>query len=163
MNRIRYCGLVLVLACASAPPAAAPPGAPAGAAVATPPATPAPRPPVAQREPHSETLHGLLRSDDYFWLRRKGTPEVETYLRTEQLLSERIQRVDSIAWVRDNHTLFYVTEDDAKRPFKLWRHSLGDDPAHDASVYEEKDAKFNLGVSRSRSDAYVLLESGSHT
>jgi oligopeptidase B len=72
--------LALAAACAAvpAPPPAAPPPAPA---VATPPAPL--RPPVARREPHPTTLHGETLADDYFWLRQKGTPEVEAYLNAE--------------------------------------------------------------------------------
>ena len=41
------------------------------------------QPPVARKVPHTFQLHGETLTDDYFWLRNKGTPEVEQYLRTE--------------------------------------------------------------------------------
>jgi protease II len=31
----------------------------------------------------------------------------------------------SVAWAADNRTLFYVTEDAAMRPHRLWRHAPG--------------------------------------
>ena len=40
-------------------------------------------PPVAQTRPYSRTVHGETLTDPYFWLREKGTPEVETYLKAE--------------------------------------------------------------------------------
>jgi oligopeptidase B len=40
-------------------------------------------PPVATKRPHSVTLHGDTRVDDYFWLREKGTAEVTAYLEAE--------------------------------------------------------------------------------
>ncbi|TMA28421.1 MAG: hypothetical protein E6J78_07115, partial [Deltaproteobacteria bacterium] len=43
----------------------------------------APQPPIARKEPKDVTVHGDKRIDDYFWLRNKGTPEVERYLRAE--------------------------------------------------------------------------------
>jgi oligopeptidase B len=82
-------------------------------------------------------------------------------LRTGQLRSERIEKVDSAAWANDNATMFYVTEDPAKRPFRLYRHRLGAD--RDDLVYEEKDRLFRLDVLRTRSKAYLLLSSDSLT
>jgi oligopeptidase B len=46
-------------------------------------AGPAPTPPVAPRHEHVQTFHGQKFDDPYFWLRNKGTPEVEQYLEAE--------------------------------------------------------------------------------
>jgi oligopeptidase B len=40
-------------------------------------------PPVAERRPVTTELHGRSRTDEYDWLRAKGTPEVTTYLEDE--------------------------------------------------------------------------------
>ena len=45
-------------------------------------------PPVAAIRPHSVTLHGDTRVDDYFWLREKGSAEVTTYLEAENAYAE---------------------------------------------------------------------------
>jgi oligopeptidase B len=82
-------------------------------------------------------------------------------LRTGALLPEEIQRVASVAWAADGKTLFYTTEDDAKRSYRLWRHRLGE--KQDALLYEEQDERFRLHVSRSRSRAWLFLDSASHT
>ena len=84
-------------------------------------------------------------------------------LRTGKLGRERIPKVSSIAWAANNQTLFYVTDDPAKRPYRLYRHALSAESSGDAMVYEEADEKFALDVSRSRSRAYVFVESSSHT
>ena len=83
-------------------------------------------------------------------------------LRKGQLLEERIPRVDSVAWASDGKTLFYTVENDAKRSYRLYRHRLGS-KSPDPLVYEEKDEMFELNVGRTRSDAYLLLASNSHT
>ena len=82
-------------------------------------------------------------------------------LRAGAVLPDRIEKVVSTAWAADDRTLYYVTEDAAKRPYRLYRHALGA-PA-DELVYEETDALFNLTVERTRSRRYVLLTSGSFT
>lgn len=84
-------------------------------------------------------------------------------LRTGALLGERIEKVSTAAWAADNQTFFYVTEDDAKRAFRLWRHRLGDDVERDALLYEETDELFRIGVWRTRSKAFLMLSISSHT
>src|SRR5207244_12272061 len=83
-------------------------------------------------------------------------------LRTGELLPERVERVDSLAWASDNKTIFYVTEDAVtKRNDKLFRHVLGSDK-YDL-VYEEKDELFDIGVERTRDKAIILLGAFSKT
>jgi oligopeptidase B len=82
-------------------------------------------------------------------------------LRTGVHEPDRIEKVVSVAWAADNQTLFYVAEDPAKRPYRLYRHRLG--ATADELVYEEQDALFNLHVERSRSLAYLFASSASFT
>ncbi len=82
-------------------------------------------------------------------------------LATGALLADRREKVGAVAWAADGTTFFYVTEDEAKRPYRLWRHRLG--AATDDLLYEERDELFRLHVERSRSRAYLFLASGSHT
>jgi oligopeptidase B len=82
-------------------------------------------------------------------------------LRTGALLPDRIERVGAVAWAADPGTFFYVTEDDAKRPYRLWRHRLGTGP--DDLVFEEPDELFRVHVWRSRSRQLLLAASGSFT
>jgi oligopeptidase B len=84
-------------------------------------------------------------------------------LRTGRLGPESIPKVASVAWARDNATLFYVVEDHAKRPYRLYRHRVGTPAAKDTLVYEEPDERFRLGVVRSRSREYLFLAIGSMT
>jgi oligopeptidase B len=77
-------------------------------------------------------------------------------------LPDRASRVSgffSVEWTADNATLFYVTEDAAKRPYRLYRHSLG--AANDELVFEEKDELFRLAIHRSRDKKYLFARSQS--
>ncbi len=80
-------------------------------------------------------------------------------LRTGELLPDRIEKTGSVDWAADGKTLFYTVEDDAKRPYRLYRHVLG--VMEDTLVYEETDAQFNLEASRSRSKAFLFVTSES--
>lgn len=83
-------------------------------------------------------------------------------LRTGEHLSFRRERVTSVAWDNDNQTIYYGVEDDeTKRSFQVWRHSLGS--AEHELVFEEMDESFNVGVGRTRSREWLVIQSGSHT
>jgi oligopeptidase B len=106
-------------------------------------------------------------------------------LLTSELVHYRVERVTSVAWSSDNRTLFYVVEDEVtKRSWQLWRHEFearaatgnqramaeeskyprdGGSTAGDKLIYEEKDERFRIDIERTRSGAYLLLVSSSHT
>jgi oligopeptidase B len=65
------------------------------------------------------------------------------------------------AWSADGTALFYVTVDDAWRPFRVWRHLIGSPAADDVVVFEETDEKFGVGVGLSRSERYLMIGSSS--
>jgi oligopeptidase B len=84
-------------------------------------------------------------------------------LRTGKMLVDHAERVDSVAWANDNKTIFYTVEDEvSKRSYQMYRHTVGTSGS-DALVYEEKDEKFDIGTGKTRSKAYLLLFSESHT
>jgi oligopeptidase B len=61
------------------------------------------------------------------------------------------------AWSLDGSALFYVTVDDAWRPYRVWRHMVGAPAADDVIVHEEADEKFRVGVALTRSQRYLVL------
>jgi oligopeptidase B len=84
-------------------------------------------------------------------------------LRTGKTLFDRAERVGSVAWANDNKTIFYTQEDAvAKRQYQMFRHTAGT-AGPDTLVYEERDERFELDASKTRSGAYIFLVSGSHT
>ena len=83
-------------------------------------------------------------------------------LRTGALVEDVAEKTGSVAWAADNKTLFYTVEDHAKRHYRVYRHVLGSGKP-DGLVYEEQDERFNVGVHRTRSRKYILMEVGSHT
>src|SRR5260370_15044248 len=65
-------------------------------------------------------------------------------LETGAVLADRVEKVSSAAWSADNSILFYVTEDEAKRPYRLWRHRLR--PAADPLLLPETHPPFPPAV-----------------
>jgi oligopeptidase B len=80
-------------------------------------------------------------------------------LSTGQDLLDQVEDVYyGLAWANDSATLFYTRPDDAMRPHQLWRHSVGTRPETDVCVHQEDDERFYVGVSKTKDDAFVVLE-----
>jgi oligopeptidase B len=96
-----------------------------------------------------------MAGDERFTLRVKD-------LRTGQLEPDEIPGTFyGSAWSADGRALFYVTVDDAWRPYRIWRHLLGTPASEDAIVYQEDDGKFGVGVDLSRSERYLMITAAS--
>jgi oligopeptidase B len=106
----------------------------------------------------SDDAQRLAYSIDFTGFREYTLRVVD--LRTGELLPDRIEKVASVAWATGD-VFFYVTEDHAKRPHRLYRHRLG--MTVDELVYEESDQLFHLSVERSRSKSYLFALSASFT
>jgi len=91
-------------------------------------------PPVAAKHAHEMKIHGETVEDDYFWLRNKGTPEVESYLNAERAYAEafmqptaalqsklydemlsRIQQTDTNVPARDRGFSYYSRTEEGKQ------------------------------------------------
>ena len=85
-------------------------------------------------------------------------------LRTGAWLPDRVEKVSwGLAWANDNRTLFFMTFDSAKRGDKVWRHVLGTPHAQDVMIYHDPDPLFNVNLHRDRSNAWIVMGSGSFT
>jgi oligopeptidase B len=87
--------------------------------------------------------------DEVFTLRVKD-------LETGKLLEDRIENTYyGLVWAQDNKTLFYNVLDEAKRPYKALRHTLG--AKKDVEVYHEPDERYTVDLEDTRSRSYILL------
>ena len=78
-------------------------------------------------------------------------------LETGELLPDRIANTYyTLEWANDNGTFFYTMLDPAKRPYRVFRHQLGD--ALDTLVYQEDDGRFALSLSKTRSRRFIFIE-----
>ncbi len=65
------------------------------------------------------------------------------------------------AWSADSRQLFYLVPDELNRPYQVWRHRLGTDPAADVLILEEADARFELTLRTSRSGEQIVITAAS--
>jgi oligopeptidase B len=84
-------------------------------------------------------------------------------LATGKLLGDSISRVvPSIAWANDT-VFFYQTADSARRSDAVWRHVLGTPRSSDVEVFHESDVLDNVGVSRTKSDSFIVISDDGFT
>ncbi|MGK5737430.1 S9 family peptidase [Micromonospora sp. URMC 103] len=90
--------------------------------------------------------------DERFTLRVKD-------LTTGELLPDEVPGTFyGTAWSGDASVLFYVTVDDAWRPYRVWRHVIGSPAAEDVVVHQEDDERFWVGVELTRSEKFIVID-----
>ncbi len=67
-----------------------------------------------------------------------------------------------IAWDAFGKSFLYVQLDEEHRPLKVFRHVVGTPASADTLVYEEKDHGFYVGVGRTQSGDYLLIDTHDH-
>src|SRR6267142_3342588 len=82
-------------------------------------------------------------------------------LRTGEMLTDVIPRsIGGIAWAEDNRTIFYTKPDSVSvRPYQVYRHTLGTLASADPKVYEDRDETYYVGVFKTKSRSYILIQS----
>ncbi|HEX3956767.1 MAG TPA: S9 family peptidase [Trebonia sp.] len=81
---------------------------------------------------------------------------------TGEVLSDEIpDTFYGCAWSLDATSLFYVTVDEAWRPYRVWRHAIGTPASADVVVFEEEDERFWVSVGLSRSERYIYVHTAS--
>ncbi len=65
-------------------------------------------------------------------------------------------------WSADARYVFYVLLDDNHRPSKLYRHEVGASASEDVLVHEETDPGFFMGVGKTQSDRFIVIDCHDH-
>ena len=83
-------------------------------------------------------------------------------LADRQLFSETIENTSgNHVWSNHGTHVYYTTLDHTNRPFRLFRHRLGDSSDNDQLLFEESDEAFYLHVSNSDSRRFISLQASS--
>ncbi len=76
-------------------------------------------PPVAMKEPHSTTLFGDTRVDNYNWLREKESPATLAYLKAENAYTDFVMKPTAGLQDRLFHEILsHIKEDDKGVPYR---------------------------------------------
>lgn len=78
-------------------------------------------------------------------------------LETGEYFNDEIPNTNATSvWANDNKTVFYIIKDETLRPYKIFKHYLGED-ADDELYYHEKDSTYVIGMWRSHSDQMLFI------
>ncbi len=72
------------------------------------------------------------------------------------------QTAGSYVWSNDSSAIYYTEYDDNHRPYRVRLHVIGTDQASDPIIFEEKDPGFFVGVGRTLSDKYIVIDAHDH-
>ena len=67
----------------------------------------------------------------------------------------------AFVWGADSNLLYWVERDDNGRPTAVFQRNL--ETGEDVEIYREPDAGFFVGVSKTESEEFILIETGGHT
>jgi oligopeptidase B len=77
-----------------------------------------PQPPVAQKIPKVDVVHGDRRVDNYFWLREKSNPEVKAYLEAENAYTDAVMKpTEGLQEALYREMVAHIKETDLSVPF----------------------------------------------
>ena len=94
--------------------------------------------------------------------RRQYTLQFKNLETNEILPTKIINTSGGATWAADNKTVFYSRNDEVTlRTDKIFKHKLDSDSADDQLVFFEKDETFHCNVYKSKSQKYLIIESGS--
>lgn len=80
---------------------------------------PATMPPVATMKPKVDTLHGEIRTDNYFWIREKTNPDVIAYLNAENAYTEaKMKHTEALQQKLYDEMLSRIKETDVSVPYR---------------------------------------------
>jgi oligopeptidase B len=68
----------------------------------------------------------------------------------------------SYAWSNDSKAIYYTEYDDNHRPYRVRLHVIGTDQAADKIIFEEQNPGFFVGVGRTLSDRFIVIDAHDH-
>ena len=102
---------------------------------------------------HKYVAYGLDREgSEYFTIRFRN-------IETGKELDDTLQMTSGdFVWSEDSSRIYYTECDDNHRPKRVKCHVLGTDPEKDPVIYEEQDISFSVGVGKTESEQYIVIE-----
>jgi oligopeptidase B len=85
--------------------------------------------------------------------------DIETGVDSAEIIKDT---AGSYVWNQDSTAIYYTEYDDNHRPFRVRLHTIGTDQANDPIIFEESDPGFFVGVGRTLSDRYIVIDAHDH-
>jgi len=73
-----------------------------------------------------------------------------------------VDTAGSYVWTNDSKAIYYTEYDDNHRPFQVRLHVIGTPQDSDPIIFSESDPGFFVGVGRTLSDKYIVIDAHDH-
>ncbi len=73
-----------------------------------------------------------------------------------------VETAGSYVWSNDSKAIYYTEYDDNHRPYRIRRHHIGTAQADDPIIFEEKDPGFFVGVGKTLSGRFIVVDAHDH-
>ncbi|HEY4203251.1 MAG TPA: S9 family peptidase [Devosiaceae bacterium] len=97
---------------------------------------------------------------------RQGSEYYTIVVRDLETGKEIADRIENSAgdgvWSSDSKSFYYTELDDNHRPFRVRQHVLGTPQADDSIVFEEADPGFFVGVDKTLSEKFIVIDAHDH-
>ena len=106
--------------------------------------------------------HGFLawsvdtKGSEYFTLRIR---DIASGKELDDVLEET---TGSAVWSEDSSHIYYTWLDQNHRPCKVFRHRIGSAQDEDELIYEEQDPGFFVGIGKTQSGSYIIIDCHDH-
>ena len=80
----------------------------------------------------------------------------------KDLADEIGEATNNLEWAADSRTILYTRLDENHRPFAVYLHRLGTPAADDTLVYRETDPGFFVGIGKTLSGRFLLIDTHTH-
>lgn len=84
-------------------------------------------------------------------------------IRTGETQNEGISNISQAEWGKDSNTVYYVIENDIRRPYRVMRHMLNDSPGNDMEMFREDDDRYWVWIDKSRDNKFIFAAAASKT
>ena len=79
-------------------------------------------------------------------------------LKDRKFLRDKLNNTSgNIVWSQSNTVLIYTTLNEVHRPYRVYRHRLGESQENDELIFEELDDAFYVSVSESDSECFIQI------
>ncbi|WP_108462219.1 S9 family peptidase [Devosia naphthalenivorans] len=85
--------------------------------------------------------------------------DLETGTDSAEVIAET---AGSYVWSNDSTAIYYTEYDDNHRPYRVRLHTIGTDQSSDPIIFEESDPGFFVGVGRTLSDKFIVIDAHDH-
>lgn len=82
---------------------------------------------------------------------------------TGEIQNEGFSNISQAEWAGDSSTVYYVIENDIRRPYRVMRHILNTSTENDVEMFRDDDDRYWVWIDKSRDNKFIFAAAASKT